>query len=309
MEDVAAKSLETSPGAGKPYGVGRVCGAWDVPRSSYYGRQAAVRDSEAGTVAGQVPQRRGPKPMVGDDVVLQAIEDDLAAAKFGGEGHRKVWARIRRQKGIVVGRNRVLRIMRDNDMLSPARAPSVLPNEHDSKIVTDTPNVMWATDGIRIWTVDEGWGWCFPVVEHWNAECLGFHVCKKGDRFAALDPLGQAVLRIFDSINQDAARGVLLRIDHGPQYLSDHFQRQITFWGITPSFAFVKQPQTNGVVERFNRTLKEQAIYGRIFRNFDEVRRAVAAFVALYNRYWQLEKLGFKSPLQFREEYATMVAA
>jgi len=309
MEDVAAKGLETSPGAGKPYGVERVCKTWGVPRSSYYGRQAVVRDSEAGAVAGQAPPRRGPKPIISDDVVLQAIEADLAAAKFAGDGHRKVWARIRREKGIVVGRNRVLRIMRDNNMLSPSRVPSVLPNEHDGKIVTDAPNIMWATDGIRIWTVDEGWGWCFPVVEHWNAECLGCHVCKKGDRFAALDPLGQAVQGIFGSTDQDAARGVQLRIDHGPQYLSDYFQNQIGFWGITPSFAFVKQPQTNGVVERFNRTLKEQAIYGRIFRNFEEVRRAVAVFVALYNRHWQLEKLGFKSPLQFREEYAIMVAA
>jgi len=91
--------------------------------------------------------------------------------------------------------------------------------------------------------------------------------------------------------------------------LSDHFQHQIAFWGIAPSFAFVKQPQANGVTERFNRTLKEQAIYGRIFRNFDEVKRAVATFVARYNRHWQLEKLGFKSPLQFREEYAILAAA
>ena len=309
MEDVAAKGLETSPGAGKPYGVERVCGAWDVPRSSYYGRQAAVRDSASGAVAGPVPQRRGPKPVFDDDVVLQAVEADLSVSKFAGEGHRKVWARIRRQKGIVVGRNRVLRVMREHNMLSPSRGPSVLPSEHDGKIVTDAPNIMWATDGIRIWTVDEGWGWCFPVVEHWNAECLGCHVCKKGDRFAALDPLGQAVQRIFGSLDQDAARGVQLRLDHGPQYLSDHFQHQIGFWGIVPSFAFVKQPQTNGVVERFNRTLKEQAIYGRVFRNFEEVRRAVDVFVALYNRHWQLEKLGFKSPLQFREEYAIMVAA
>jgi hypothetical protein len=31
-------------------------------------------------------------------------------------------------------------------------------------------------------------------------------------------------------------------MDHGTQYLSDHFQNQIKFWGITPSFAFVAEP-------------------------------------------------------------------
>ena len=45
-------------------------------------------------------------------------------------------------------------------------------------------------------------------------------------------------------------------MDHGSQYLSGHFTNQIKFWGIQPSYAFVEQPQTNGVAERFNRTLK-----------------------------------------------------
>jgi putative transposase len=65
-------------------------------------------------------------------------------------------------------------------------------------------------------------------------------------------------------------------MDHGSQYLSDHFVNQVRFWGMQPSFAFVEQPQTNGVVERFNRTLKEQAIFGKVLRNVEEVRRAVA---------------------------------
>jgi len=42
-------------------------------------------------------------------------------------------------------------------------------------------------------------------------------------------------------------------MDHGTQYLSDHFTNQIRFWGIEPSYAFLEEPQTNGVVERFNR--------------------------------------------------------
>lgn len=95
-------------------------------------------------------------------------------------------------------------------------------------------------------------------------------------------------------------RGLGLRMDHGTQYLSDHFLNQIRYWGITPSFAFVEQPQTNGVAERFNRTLKEQAIYGRVFRNADEVRLAVADFVTRYNNHRRLEKLGYLTPAEAR---------
>ncbi len=98
-------------------------------------------------------------------------------------------------------------------------------------------------------------------------------------------------------------RQLSLRMDHGSQYLSDHFQKQIRYWGITPSFGFVEEPETNGVAERFNRTLKEQAIHGRIFRTLEDVRAAVATFVEDYNEHWRPEKLEYKTPVEARQEY------
>jgi putative transposase len=49
-------------------------------------------------------------------------------------------------------------------------------------------------------------------------------------------------------------------LDHGTPYTADGFLNQVKLWGIAPSFAAVTEPQTNGVAERFNRTLKEQVI-------------------------------------------------
>src|SRR3954470_7092080 len=72
--------------------------------------------------------------------------------------------------------------------------------------------------------------------------------------------------RACGAVRADAARGLLLRHDHGSAFMSDHVQNQIAFLGLTPSFAFVRQPETNGVAERFIRTLKEQVVWGRIFR-------------------------------------------
>ena len=73
--------------------------------------------------------------------------------------------------------------------------------------------------------------------------------------------------------------------------MSDAFQKQIRSWGIAPSYAFVGEPQTNGVIERLFRTLKEQiVVYGRIFQTVDDVRDAVRAFAARYNAEWLIEK-------------------
>ena len=298
-------SRETSEGIGKPYGLERVCRILEFPRSTIYAQQAR----ESAKVLALHPQRRGPKPKMADADLLAAIRADLDASPFTGEGHRKVWARLRIQRDIRVSRARVLRLMRENALLSPHRRPQGTPNLHDGSITTDRPNDMWGTDGMRIETVDEGWVWVFSAVDHFDACCVGIHAVKTGSRFAALQPIAQGLQTEFGATGVEAGRGLTLRMDHGTQYTADDFLNQIRFWGIAPSFAFVAEPQTNGVAERFNRTLKEQVIHGRVFRNLEEVRKAVTAFKDRYNRHWRLEKLGFMSPLEARQAYAIRKAA
>ncbi len=285
-------SQTISPGADKPYGVQRVCNVWEQARSTFY---HALHQVPQGT-----PKRRGPRPSISDEDLLALIRHDLATSPFTGEGHRKVWARLRVRDGVRVSRKRVLRLMRENHLLSPHRGWPKAVKAHDGKIITMAPNLMWGTDGTRVFTLDEGWVWIFTAVEHWNAECVGWHVCKTGDRYAALQPLSMALDNLYGGVDRDIARGLSFRMDHGTQYLSDHFLNQIKFWGITPSFAFVAEPQTNGVAERFNRTLKEQAIYGRVFRTVEDVREALKTFVDLYNNEWRVEKNGFRSPNEIR---------
>jgi putative transposase len=290
---------------GKRYGIQRVCRVWELARSSVYDRRQRAERRRRGDLSA----RRGPRPKHSDEALLAAIKADLERSPFKGEGHRKVHARLRIMDDIRVSRKRVLRIMRENSLLSPHRVRQGKAKAHDGQIITLLPNLMWGTDGARVFTVDDGWVWIFSAVEHWNAECVGWHVCKVGSRFAALEPIAQGLERIYGSVAAEAARGLSLRMDHGSQYLSDHFQKQIRYWGITPSFGFVEEPETNGVVERFNRTLKEQAIHGTIFRTIEDVRQAVAQFVEDYNAHWRPEKLNFKTPLEARQEHVLRQAA
>lgn len=253
-------SRTISPATGKPYGVARVCAAWGVARSSYYSTIRPTPGSDDDPPKG----KRGPRTEISDEDLISLIQADLASSPFIGEGHRKVWARLHFVSGLPMGRNRVLRIMREHNLLSPHRVPACPAVVHDGTIITSHPDIMWATDGARVFTLKEGWSWIFAAIEHWNAEVMGWHVTKRGDRFAALEPVAQGVLSEFGSVEAGSARGVQLRFDHGTQYLSDDFLKQIKAWGMTPSFAFIEQPQTNGVAERFFGTLKEQVVYGRL---------------------------------------------
>ena len=303
--EVATMSATTSAMTGRRYGLKRVCRTWERSRSALYARRARLQRPARGAR----PARRGPTPALSDAQLLAAIRTDLARSPFQGEGHRKVHARLRILDDIRVSRTRVLRVMRAQGLLSPHRGRQGEMKAHDGTIVTSAPDVMWGTDGVRVFTADDGWVWTFAAVDHWNAECVGWHVCKVGSRFAALEPIAQGLGRLYGSVEADVARGLALRMDHGSQYLSDHFLNQLRYWGIHPSFGFVEEPETNGVVERWNRTLKEQAVYGRVFRNLAEVRAAVAEFVVRYNQCWRLEKLAYRTPLEAREEYKLRQAA
>jgi Integrase core domain. len=298
-------SRETSAATGKRYGLQRVCRVLQIPRSTIYDQQAR----QSAKVLPLQPVRRGPKPKISDADLLAAIRADLQASPFVGEGHRKVWARLRILRGIRVSRDRVCRLMRDNSLLSPHRLPQGQPMRHDGSIQAEAPNQMWGTDGIRVPTVEDGWVWVFSAVDHFDACCVGIHAVKIGNRFAALQPIAQGLAAEFGATGKGAGKGLQLRLDHGTQYTADDFLKQIAFWGIATSFAFVAEPQTNGVAERFNRTLKEQAIHGRVFRNLEEVRKAVTEFRDRYNRHWRLEKLGFISPLEARQAHAIRKAA
>ncbi len=105
----------TSAATGQPYGVKRVCQVWGVPRSSFYAAQTPKPES----AEPQPPARRGPNPAITDEALLAAIKRDLESSPWTGEGHRKVWARLRVRDGIRVSRKRLLRVMRQNALLSP----------------------------------------------------------------------------------------------------------------------------------------------------------------------------------------------
>ena len=223
-------SATTSATTGRRYGLERVCRTWERSRAALYARRARVQRPERG--AG--PGRRGPTPALSDAQLLAAIRSDLARSPFQGEGHRKIHARLRILDDIRVSRTRVLRVMRAQGLLSPHRGRQGEMKAHDGTIITSAPDVMWGTDGVRVFTADDGWVWTFAAVDHWNAECVGWHVCKVGSRFAALEPVAQGLRRLYGSVAADVARGLALRMDHGSQYLSDHFLNQLRYWGHPP---------------------------------------------------------------------------
>jgi transposase InsO family protein len=237
-----------------------------------------------------------------DEALTVHIRHVLATSPFLGEGHRKVWARLRAQ-GTRTSKPRVLRLMRQTGLLAPSRAPRVVgPRVHDGTITTERPNQMWGTDATSTVTVEDGAVTVFIGVDHCTLEGIGIHAAKRATRFEALEPIRQGVRQQFGVVAAGIATGLQVRHDHGSQYMSDDFQAELRFLGITSSPAFVRAPEGNGVAERFIRTLKEQLLWVRTFQTVEELRQALLDWLHLYNEQWLIERHGFRSPSQVRRD-------
>ena len=195
-------------------------------------------------------------------------------SRLHGEGYRKIWARLR-HAGIRTSARRVRRLMRQHGLLAPHRVGRPTGRAHDGTITTTAVDVMWGTDMTGTVTLAEGRARVFVAVEprgiggsasnHCSGACVGSHAARSGNRFEALEPVRQGVLRHFGRIERDVAKGLALRHDHGSNYMARDFQDEIAFLGIASSPSFVREPEGNGVAERFIRTLKENFLWVHTF--------------------------------------------
>jgi transposase InsO family protein len=198
--------------------------------------------------------------------------------------------------------------MREHGLLAPSRVGSPRgPRNHDGTIIPQTLDEMWGTDLTTTFT-GEGPAAVFIAVDHCSAECVGIHAHARATRFEALEPIRQGVRQHFGGFANRIARGLSIRHDHGSQYMSDHFQKEITFLGMQSSAAFVRAPEGNGCAERFIRTLKENLLWVRTFETIEDLRQALLDFKENYNTTWLIERHGFITPSEFRQRHLQPVA-
>ena len=154
---------------------------------------------------------------------------------------------------------------------------------------------LWGTDATLTLT-QQGTATIFIAVDHCTAECVGIHATRRGTRFEALEPIRQAVRQSFGHYDKDVAASLSLRHDHGSQTMSHDFQAELEFLGIRSTFAFVAEPECNGVAERFIRTLEEQLLWVETLASVETLNKALHRFRQLYNDAWLIQKHGHRTP-------------
>ena len=92
-------------------------------------------------------------------------------------------------------------------------------------------------------TTEDGQVCVFVAVDHCTSECIGIHASLSGNRFEALESIRQGVRERFGGFDEGIAAGLAVRHDHGSAYMSDDFQRELVFLGMTSSPSFVREPE------------------------------------------------------------------
>ena len=291
--------MEEKSSTGSAYPLSLVCAVVGVPRSSYYAYRKAQRQER------RERKKRGPKMQADDKRLLELIREVLQRSPFHTEGTKKVHRRLRVWHKVRASRKRVNRLMREAGLLSPQRTVADRSEKkHEGTIIPENIDLLWGTDGTQFGLGNGKLLWLFAAIDHYSCEVLGWHVIEvgQGDAWAALEPVKQALRKRRGALAQKAGAGIGIRHDWGPQYTAGEFRKELDFLGLGNSPAFVHEPETNGVIERFFRTLKEECLWVHDFNDAVHARNIVGEWIETYNREWLIERHGYRSPNSVRME-------
>ena len=286
-------SLDKSETTGCKYPLSLLCQVVGVPRSSYYEFQKAQKREK------REHKKRGPKMQADDTRLLELIREVLKRSPFHTEGTKKVHRRLKAWFQVKAGRARVNRLMREAGLLSPQRIEADRSEKaHEGTLIPENIDLLWGTDGTQFGMANGKLLWLFAVIEHYSCEVLGWHIIEvgQGDAWAALEPVKQALRKRRGALIQKAGTGISIRHDWGPQYTAGDFRKELDFLGLGNSPAFVHEPETNGVIERFFRTLKEECLWVHDFESVDQARKIVGEWIETYNAEWLIERNGYCAP-------------
>lgn len=189
------------------------------------------------------------------DAVLSAIQAVVAAHPAWGV--RKVWATLRRDRGLRVGHKRVHSLMREAGLVYVAEGGrSSWP---PGRVTVDKPNRRWATDLTTVYTRRNGWVGVTVTVDCECRSALGLVVSLAQDATTVLGSLREALVAEFGTPAR-AGRGLEWRTDRGPQFTGAEARALRDAWRIRHTFVPPGRPTGNAVVERLVRTLKEEVV-------------------------------------------------
>jgi transposase InsO family protein len=234
-----------------------------------------------------------------NEAILERIRQLKSEHPFWG--YRHCWAHLRYVDRLDVNKKRVLRLMRRHNLLvTPESTLKATRTPQKEKPRPDRPNQWWGIDMTKAMTTS---GWAYVVlVKDWYTKKVVGHYCGRTSTASEwLIALDRAVNRQFPYGVRD--RQLHLMSDNGSQPTSERFMKACSLLDIHQAFTSYNNPKGNADTERMMRTLKEELIWLREWRDLYELSVAIDAWMETYNETWLHSALGYRTPNQFEETY------
>jgi transposase InsO family protein len=204
----------------------------------------------------------------------------------------------------LVGRDRVARLMRENDVRGRRKrrfrtttqsnhSHPVAPNVLERQFAVEQPNVAWVGDITYVWTL-EGWLYLSVILDLYSRRVVGWAMGERIDQALTLRAMDMALKAC------EPNPGLIHHSDRGSQYAANDYRKLLRARRITCSMSRKGNCWDNAVAESFFATLKVEFIHETLFRTRAQAITEIFEYIEVfYNRVRRHSSIGYVSPQEF----------
>ena len=246
------------------------------------------------------------------EMAMRTAIQEIVLAHRRRYGYRRVTAELHR-RGMVVNHKRVLRMMRNDNLLAVRFRKYILTtdSQHDCQVHMNLAARMSVSGINQLWVADityirlrAEFVFLAVVIDRFSRKVIGWALDRTLAARVAVTALQQAVAR------RQPPPGVVHHSDQGIQYACADYVEQLKTNHMVPSMSRPANPYDNAACESFMKTLKQEEIYCNQYRDFEELSAHLEEFLGTYyNRQRLHSALGYRTPEEFEQGAAGAATA
>ena len=246
-----------------------------------------------------------------EEAEVRAAIQEIALGHHRRYGYRRVAAELRR-RGFQVNHKRVVRLMREDNLLAIRARKFVFTtdSQHDLEVYLNLAKRMRLTAANQLWVADltyirlnREFVYLAVILDAWSRKVVGWALERTLASRLAVTALERALAA------RKPGPGLVHHSDRGIQYACHEYVNLLGQHHITPSMSRPANPYDNASCESFMKTLKQEEIYCREYRDLEDLHAHVEEFLeSYYNRRRLHSALGYRTPEEFEEQANTFGA-